>query len=104
MTAGVLHGSPRIAADRVDGGYYHAHGTAAEKDGNAAAVPGSYRVRLFDKRSGRLIRELWSASDGTYDFPYIAYRDKGYTIILYDHGANPKTAVTADFYTPDPMT
>ena len=28
-------------------------------------------MRLFDKVSGRLVRELWSATDGTFEFAQV---------------------------------
>ena len=52
--------------DSADGGPYRVAGTVVI-DGTPA-TPASRRVRLFDKISGRLVREQWSAADGTFEF------------------------------------
>jgi len=52
--------------DPADGGPYRVAGTVVI-DGTPA-TPASRRVRLFDKISGRLVREQWSAADGTFEF------------------------------------
>lgn len=90
--------SPLIRHDSADGGAYRVRGTVTE-----LGVAGSYRVRLFDRLSSRCIRETWSAADGSYSFPYIAYRDKGYTVVAHDHGDGPHNAAIADLVTPEPM-
>jgi hypothetical protein len=64
---------------------------------------GVYRVRLFDRRSGRLVRETWSASSGSYLFDYIAYFDKGYFVMAFDHSAEQVNAAVSDLLTPVPM-
>ena len=66
-------------------------------------VAGSYRVRLYNRVSAKLIREIWSATDGSYAFTGIAYRPNGYFVIAHDHGANPLNAAIADLVTPEPM-
>lgn len=97
-------GSVRVAAstfpsvDLEHGGNYQITGTVTE-----LGLAGRYRVRLFDRRSARCIRETWSASDGTYSFPYIAYRANGYFVVAYDHGGSPLNAAIADLVTPEPM-
>lgn len=101
---GIMHGLPRIAVDVFDGGDHLAHGTAAEREGDGEPVLGHYRVQLFVRAGSRCIRETWSDPvTGVYQFPNIKYLKNGYFIILFDHGSDPKTAVVADYYTPDPM-
>ena len=78
--------------DIYDGGTYQITGTVEE-----FGVVGVYRVRLFDRFSGRLVRETWSAADGSYAFPYIAYRETGYFAVAYDHGDNPLNAAISDW-------
>jgi hypothetical protein len=84
--------------DLYDGGAYRIAGTVDE-----LGVAGPYRVRLFDRQSARCIRETWSAADGSYSFPYIAYRPNGYFAVAYDHGDNPLNAAIADLITPESM-
>lgn len=98
MTAAILHAVPRVIRDIPDGGLYRIRGAITE-----IGVVGSYRVRLFDRQSGRRIRETWSAPDGSYSFPYIAYRHRGYFVVAYDYGDNPLNAAVADLVTPEPM-
>ena len=87
-----------VRRDIYDGGAYQITGTVEE-----LGVYGAYQVRLFDRQSGRCIRETWSAADGSYSFPYIAYRLRGYFTVAYDHGDNPLNAAIADFITPELM-
>lgn len=56
--------------DAADGGPYRVAGTVVI-DGTPA-TPASRRVRLFDKVSGRLVREQWSAADGTFEFAQVS--------------------------------
>lgn len=87
--------------DVVDGGTYKIWGTAKR-----LGAPVRRRIRLFERRSGRLIRETWSReSDGYYEFLNIAYRERGYTVVEYDN-ANELTPLNADIkdlVTPAPM-
>lgn len=55
--------------DAADSGPYRVAGTVVI-DGTPA-TPASRRVRLFDKISGRLVREQWSAADGTFEFAQV---------------------------------
>lgn len=89
---------PLIRADAADGGAFRVRGTVTE-----LGVAGPYRVRLFDRLTARCIRETRSAADGSYSFPRIAYRDKGYFVVAYDHGDSPHNAAIADLVTPEPM-
>ena len=84
--------------DVTDGGAYQITGTVSE-----LGVLGKYRVRLFNRRTGRLVREIWSGEDGTYAFRNIAYRLNGYFIVAYDHGDEPLNACIADLITPEIM-
>lgn len=84
--------------DIYDGGMYRITGSVEE-----LGVAGCYRVRLFDRVSGRCLKQTWSAADGSYLFNYIAYRANGYFIVAYDHGDNPFNAAIADLVTPESM-
>lgn len=83
--------------DMVDGGGYRIHGTAKKQ-----GWPGRYRIRLFDRLSGRLVREVWSAPNGAYSIEYIAYRYQGYFATLHD-SAPYKYLDGRDYVTPEPM-
>ena len=87
-----------LTRDMVDGGGHQIVGTVDEM-----GVAGAYRVRLFERRTGRCVRETWSAADGSYSFPYIAYRYQGYFAVAFDHGDNPLNAAIADLITPELM-
>lgn len=89
---------PPLIIDAWDGGNYRILGTVTE-----LGLAGSYRVRLFERESGRLIRETWSNTAGTYAFNNIAYRANGYFVVAYDHGDNPLNAAIADLVTPESM-
>jgi hypothetical protein len=82
--------------DLYDSGAYRITGTVDE-----LGVAGSYRVRLFDRYSGRLMRETWSDANGAYSFSSIAYRNQGYFVVAYDHGGSPLNAAIADLVTPE---
>lgn len=77
----VLRPGGPLRTDSVDGGAYFVAGTVqidATPD-----VPVSRRVRLFDALTGRVIRETWSAADGTYSFTKI--RAGTYFVTAHDH-------------------
>jgi hypothetical protein len=57
-------------ADLQDGGLGRIYGTVSRKQ-TPANVPLRRRVRLFEQRSGRFIRETWSQLDGAYEFTQI---------------------------------
>lgn len=84
--------------DQQDGGGCRIRGTVSE-----LGVTGRYRVRLFDRRSGRCIRETWSDTDGSYVFNFVAYRYQGYFTIAHDHTEPLHNAAIADLLTPEPM-
>jgi hypothetical protein len=58
-------------------------------------------VRLFDALTGRLVRETWSAADGSYRFEYLA-GDRDYIELANDH-VRQFNAVVADAVQPEPM-
>lgn len=66
-------------------------------------VPGRYLVRLFERSSGWLLRETWSATDGSYAFKFLPYLNQGYVLVAHDHGASPQNAAIADLVTPEPI-
>lgn len=82
----------------ANSGWFRIYGVTI-KDG----LPVSRQVRLFLKRTGQMIGQIWSAPDGSYAFNYIAYRENDYFVIAHDSGAAPKNAAIADFITPEPM-
>lgn len=48
-------------------------------------APGYRRVRLFDRKSGRLLRQTWSDRvTGKYEFRGVAM-GRAYTVVGYDH-------------------
>ena len=63
------HGAPH-AFNGADGGAYRVAFTVAI-DGTPT-TPVRRRVRLFHLSTGRLIREQWSAADGTGEFANVA--------------------------------
>lgn len=66
-------------------------------------VAGRYRCRLYSRRDGRLIREVWSDASGSALFTDLAYEPQGYVATGYDHGADPVNAAISDLITPEPM-
>jgi hypothetical protein len=70
-----------IGYDGIDGGWCRVVGTVSIDA--TPDVPVSRRVRLFDALTGRVIREVWSAADGTYSFNGI--RAGTYFVIAHDH-------------------
>lgn len=61
-------------------------------DGLPSGTPVSRRVRLFRSRDGCLVREVWSAADGSYRFEGINERYE-YDIEAWDHEKNYFSAV-----------
>ena len=84
--------------DWVDGGSWKITGTVAR-----LGSPGPFRVRLFDKQSGRFIREVWADAQGRYSFPRIANRPNGYVAIAHDHSPTPVNAAVSDQLILEPM-
>lgn len=89
---------PPHQLDLQDGGLYQISGTVDE-----LGQLGAYRVRLFDRVSGRLLREQFSDASGNYSFQYLANRPLGYILIAHDHGDDPLNAAIADLVSPEPM-
>ena len=77
--------------DFYDGGAYRVAGTLAI-DGTPP-TPVRRRVRLFERISGRLVREQWSATDGTFLFNKIV---AGEYIVMADDYTRAYNAVVAD--------
>jgi hypothetical protein len=96
--AGLLLTHPLIRCDEFNGGAYRITGTVDE-----LGVAGAYRVRLYNRTSGQLLRETWSAANGAYTFLYLANRPNDYFAVAFDHGANPWNAAIADLITPERM-
>jgi hypothetical protein len=80
------------------GGRYSITGTVTE-----LGVVGAYKVRLYDRMSGKLVQETWSGSAGTYAFNYLAYPTDYYFVVAHDRGANQLNAAIADLITPSRM-
>lgn len=96
---GVLNGQ-LLAGDEVFGGNTRIAGTAQR-----LGVGCKKRIRLMDRRTGILIRELWSASDGAFSFDYLANRPESYIVmelddLSYDPWYDP---ACADRVTPEAM-
>lgn len=47
-------------------------------------IPGSRQVRLFDKQTGALVGETWSAPTGHYEFNNLL-EGKEYFVVAHDH-------------------
>ena len=84
--------------DEQDGGVYQITGTVDE-----LGQVGQYRVRLFDRVSGRSIRSVVSGSNGTFTFDYLKYRSQEYFLVAFDRGGSPVNAAIADLVTPEAM-
>lgn len=61
--------------------------------------PYQARLRVFDERTGHLVREAWSAADGTWTIQYLN-RARTYLVVAYD-AAYPPLAYGGQV--PDPM-
>ena len=88
----------RLTCDRVFGGngqFSNPPNDPITLDG----LPYRTRLRVFDERSGLLVREAWSAADGTWTISYLN-RNRTYLVVCYD-AAYPAQAY--DHQTPDPM-
>lgn len=90
------HGALRTL-DVFDGG-----GGRISDQVTSDGVPVSRRVRLIDRRSGRLIRETWSDPvSGAYAFERIA-TDRHYLVYALDHTGQ-HNAVIVDSVSAEPM-
>ena len=77
--------------DFYDGGAYRVAGTV--KIDGSPPTPVRRRVRLYEVLSGRLIRQTWSALDGTFAFEQL--RAGEYLVVSDDH-TRTYNAVVAD--------
>jgi hypothetical protein len=75
--------------DSVDGGPLRIAGTVKIDD--SPDIPVSRRVRMFDLQTAKLIRETWSATDGTYAFEKI--RDGKFFLVSHDHTLTENAAI-----------
>jgi hypothetical protein len=92
--------SPTFVWDRDHGGDGRIAGTVKEA-GSPLDLPVHRRVRLYRKIDGLLIREQWSAADGTYAFNNIV-RTQLYYVLSFDHTGN-YNGVIRDSLTPEAM-
>ncbi|CAN5753489.1 hypothetical protein BH11PSE12_BH11PSE12_08230 [soil metagenome] len=83
--------------DSVHGGKGHIAGTVKQAD-VSSDKPVIRKVRLHRKIDGMLIRETWSAADGSYRFAGIAVQP--YYVTSFDHTGN-LNAVIKDSITPE---
>lgn len=88
-----------LARDIEFGGCGVVIGTV-KRDADPVDLPMRRRVRLFDERSGLLVREAWSdAATGAYSFAGLD-ASRTYTVVAYDHD-HAYRAVIADNMTPE---
>lgn len=81
--------------DTADSGPFRVAGIV-DIDGTPA-TPVRRRVRLFHRLSGRLVREVWSAADGTFEFTKLAQAEY---VVMSDDFTRAYNAVVADAVTP----
>lgn len=95
----VLTPEKLLRRDMEYGGSYRIVGPVDE-----LGVLGRYRVRLYDRRIGTLVRETFSdALTGVYSFQNIALKNNGYFTVAFDHAAPWRNAAVADLITPEAM-
>ena len=89
-----------ISANVSFGGHYQIIGTAQRLGANARK-----RIRLHDRRTGLLIREVWSESDGSFSFTYLKNAPESYIVMELDDEANNPwlDPACADRVTPEMM-
>ncbi len=107
-TVAALAGAPQgggllvsavAGGDTVDGGPYHVTGTVAID--STPDIPVHRKVRLFDAKNGRLVREAWSdAVTGAYAFEGV--RLGPWLVVAHDY-TNSYNAVVADNILAVPM-
>lgn len=88
----------RLVRDMVYGG----NGQFNNPENDPITLDGAaYRakLRVFEERTGRLIREAWSAADGTWTIPYL---NRGYTYLVVCYDAT-YPALAYDHQTPNVM-
>ena len=72
-----------LSADVEFGGGYQIVGTAQRLGASSRK-----RIRLHDRRSGILIREVWSATDGSFAFTDLKNAPEAYIVMELDDLAN----------------
>lgn len=82
------------------GGGHRIAGTAQRLGANSRK-----RIRLHDRKSGALLRELWSGTDGSFSFDYLKYAAAAYIVMELDDLANDPwlEPACADRVTPEAM-
>lgn len=88
--------TPALTVDVTDGGPLAISGTVAIDD--SPDIPVRRRVRLFEKLTGRLVREAWSGLDGGYSFTHL--KNQEYFVLSHDHTNNYNAAIK-DRITPE---
>lgn len=82
-----------------DGGDHQITGTTSNT--GTPDLPVRRRVRLHDQRSGRTVREVWSAAiNGAYTFEKI--RAGTYYVITFDHTGVYGAEAESDIVVPEP--
>ncbi len=89
-----------VIRDENHGGTGRIIGTVKEA-GSPFDVAVQRRVRLHRKVDGMMIRETWSAADGTYAFNNIV-RTQQYYVLSFDHTGD-YNGVIKDSITPEAM-
>lgn len=93
----VLPPEKLVRRDMEYGGSYRIAGTVDEM-----GVLGRYRVRLYDRKIGALVRETFSDTvTGAYSFQNIALKTNGYFAVAFDHADPWRNAAIADLITPE---
>jgi len=76
--AGVI-GGQQVYADVNYGGAYRIAGTAQRIGAGSRK-----RIRLHDRKTGYLIREIFSNPDGSFTMDYLKLIDQGYIVMELD--------------------
>jgi hypothetical protein len=91
---------PPLGWDALFGGNYQIVGTAQRLGANARK-----RIRLHDRKTAVLIREVWSEIDGSFAFLNLKYAPEAYIVMELDDLNNDPwlDPSCADRITPEPM-
>jgi hypothetical protein len=87
-------------SDAYFGGAARVVGTTSV-EGTPSNVPVSRRVRLHDQKTGRLVRETWSADTGAYAFERVR-ADLLFYVVSFDHTGQYTGVIETDVV-PEPM-
>ncbi len=89
-----------LRRDMVFGGNYQIIGTAQRLGANARK-----RIRMHDRKSGYLVREIFSNADGSFSIAYISGTNQGYIVMELDDLDNDPwlDPACADRVTPEMM-